>query len=290
MNRLDVGDGHSIAYEVHGAGPAAVVLHGGPGSGSNPTMASLFDGVVLFDQRQCGSSTPHAADGDGVDVAANTTEHLLADIERLREHLGVDRWLVHGHSWGSALGLLYTERHPERVSALVVSGVALGRRAEIDWLYRGGLAAERADAWGRFVDGVEGDPIEWYAAQLADPGTAVDAAARWSEWDWATASDGAPPRSWLDPRFQVARARICAHYFLHDCWLDDDAILGGAGGLRGVPGAIVNGARDLQTPVDGARALADGWPDAELVVVDDAGHAVGEALRRAIARWTRRGA
>jgi proline iminopeptidase len=305
---LDVGDGQRIWwYEAgHPGGTPAVVLHGGPGSGSNPRAARFFDPaayrVVLFDQRQCGRSTPHAAD-PATDLTVNTTDRLLGDIERLRIARGVDRWVVQGHSWGALLGVLYAQRHPERVRALVLVGCPLGRRAEIDWLYRG-LALFLPEEFERFRAAVapgdsdrdgDGDLVEAVHRLVNDPDPAVRraAAAAFHDWEWASVSaDPAaePPPSWGDPGFQLARARIVTHFFRRNCWLADDDVLAGAGALAGIPGVLITGRLDLGTPLRGAWELARAWPDAELVAVPNAGHSTGDrgmaaAIRAATDRF-----
>lgn len=287
---LATGDGHELAWEVsgHPDGAAALVLHGGPGSGRSSGSRRLFDPgayrIVAFDQRGCGQSQPHASEPHA-DLSTNTTHHLVADIERLRRHLGVERWLVFGHSWGSVLGLTYAQRHRERVRALVLAGVTTGRRWEIEWLYRT-VAPMFPDAWSAFRDGVpeaerDGDLVAAYWRRLHDPDPQVrnEAARRWTDWDWSTASSepGAPrPSRWDDPAFQLARARICTHYFTHDCWLADGELLAGAGALTGVPGVLVNGRLDLQCPLASAVALHRAWPGSELVVVAGAGHSLAD--------------
>jgi proline iminopeptidase len=288
---LDVGDGNRIAWEVCGNpdGKPAVALHGGPGSGRSTWARRYFDPaafrIILFDQRGCGASTPHAGDTE-TDLAVNTTAHLLRDMERLREHLGVERWLVFGHSWGCTLGLAYAERHPGRVSALVLVGVTMTRRSEIDWLYRG-LAPIFPEQWTRFREGVpegarDGDLVAAYYGLLNDPDPAVHekAARDWHDWEAASITvdpDAAPPQRWSDPRFRLARARIVTHYFHHDGWLEDGALLKGAGALAGIPGVMVQGRLDLEAPLATAWELARAWPDGDLVVVPHAGHSDSDA-------------
>jgi proline iminopeptidase len=304
---LQVGDGHRLYWEMCGdpAGKPAVVLHGGPGSGCSMWHRRLFDPavyrVVLFDQRNCGRSLPHASEPD-VDLSANTTAHQLEDIERLRRRLGIERWLVLGGSWGSLLALAYAERHPDRVSELVVFGVATGRRSEFDWLFRGGAGAFFPAQWERFVQAVpadrrSGDVVEEYAALLFDDDADVRARAahEWCVWESATPSW--PPSEGLDERFRdpafaLAFARIVAHYVRHDAWIEDGAPLRDAARLIQIPGVIVNGRFDLQSPLGSAWALHRAWPVAELVVVDDAGHdanaaGITEAIVEATDRFAR---
>jgi proline iminopeptidase len=285
---LDVGDGQRIYWETCGNpdGRPAVAFHGGPGSGCDATWARFFDPgayrIVLFDQRGCGRSTPHASSPD-VDLSVNTTWHLLGDIEKLREYLGVDRWLIFGGSWGATLAILYAEQHPDRVSALVMGGVTTSRRREIDWIARGGMAPLFPADWALFLRGLpeserDGDPIEAYHRLLHDPDPAVRAAAARSWCLWETAimdfEDGRELSGrFADPDFAYMFARLVTHYFRHDAWLEDSQLLRDAGALADVPGVMVQGRLDLQAPLTTAWELKQVWPRAELIVVGDAGHA-----------------
>ena len=286
---LDVGDGNRVYWECSGSpdGKPALVVHGGPGSGSNPRSRSYFDPeryrIVLFDQRGCGRSTPHASD-PAADMSVNTTEHLLADMERLREHLGIERCLLYGGSWGSTLILAYAERHPDRVSAIVISGVTTTRRSEIEWLYRGVgrfLPAE----WERFRAG--GD-VAAYARRMEDPDAEERdrAAAAWVAWEDAViAHEGGGPPGAYSARVHEARlafVRICAHYFSHGAWLEEGALLRDAGRLAGIPGVLIHGRLDLGSPLDTAWELARAWPDARLVIVENDGHTGGAETRNEI--------
>jgi proline iminopeptidase len=294
---LDVGDGNRVYWETRGnpAGRPAVVVHGGPGSGLEGSTGRSFDHdryrIVLFDQRGCGRSTPHASD-PATDLAVNTTEHLLRDMELLREHLGIDRWLLHGGSWGSTLSLAYAERHPERVSALVIPSVTTGRRSEIDWLYRGVGRFFPAE-WERFRAGVpederDGDLLAAYArlTESPDPDVRARATNDWLAWEDAVVSQ--EPQGVRDaysnrpPRAQLAFVRICAHYFSHGAWLEEGALLRDAHRLAGIPGVLIHGRLDLGSPLGTAWELAQAWPDAELVVVEDAGHTGSDAMRQAV--------
>ena len=294
---LDVGDGNRVYWETRGnpAGRPAVVVHGGPGSGLEGSTGRSFDHdryrIVLFDQRGCGRSTPHASD-PATDLAVNTTEHLLRDMELLREHLGIDRWLLHGGSWGSTLSLAYAERHPERVSALVIPSVTTGRRSEIDWLYRGVGRFFPAE-WERFRAGVpederDGDLLAAYArlTESPDPDVRARATNDWLAWEDAVVSQ--EPQGVRDaysnrpPRAQLAFVRICAHYFSHGAWLEEGALLHDAHRLAGIPGVLIHGRLDLGSPLGTAWELAQAWPDAELVVVEDAGHTGSDAMRQAV--------
>lgn len=293
---LAVGDGNVIYWEVCGnpRGTPAVVLHGGPGSGCTPQHRSLFDPaayrIVLFDQRQCGRSTPHASE-PATSLAANTTRHLIGDIEALRAHVGVERWLVYGNSWGSTLALAYAEEHPERVSAMVLAAVTMTRPSEIDWLYHG-AGVFYPEAWARFRDGVppderDGDLVAAYARRLAG-GHDHEAARRWCAWEETVVGLG-PQARYQDPRFRMAFARIVTHYFSHHAWLDDGVLLRRADRLHGIPSVLIHGRLDAGSPLTIAQELARAWSDAELVVVDDDGHA-GEAMAAsalaAIARFS----
>jgi proline iminopeptidase len=284
---LDVGDDNYVYWETCGnsRGKPALVVHGGPGSGCSANMRRGFDPeryrVVLFDQRGCGRSRPHASD-PAADMSCNTTPHLLHDMERLREHLGIERWLLHGGSWGSTLILAYAERHPERVSEIVISSVTMTRREEIDWLYRG-VARFFPEAWERFRAAVpeaatDDDLITAYARRMDDPDLEVRtrAATAWTAWEDAVISlePNGKPKAYSDRplRDLLAFVRICAHYFSHGAWLEQNVLLRNAGRLAGIPGVLIHGRLDLSGPVDTAWQLARVWPDAELIIVDEAGH------------------
>ncbi|MEX1104473.1 MAG: prolyl aminopeptidase, partial [Dehalococcoidia bacterium] len=258
----DVGDGQLVYWEVCGnpSGKPAVVLHGGPGSGCTPGMRRYFDPavyrVVLFDQRGSGRSTPHASD-PSTDLSTNTTEHLLADIERLREHLGIERWLVYGGSWGVTLGLAYAERFPERVTEMVLVSAALTRPADIEWLYRG-VGRLFPQQWERFRAGVpdaerDGDLVAAYHRLLESPDAAVreKAARDWCDWEEAVVSSSPgyrPNPRYERPEFRMAFARIVTHYFSNDAWLEDGVLLREAGRLAGIPGIMIHGRFDLGSP------------------------------------------
>ncbi|MDG3013359.1 prolyl aminopeptidase [Speluncibacter jeojiensis] len=287
---LDVGDGQLIHWEQCGNpdGKPAVFLHGGPGGGSNPQARRAFDPqayrVVLFDQRGCGRSTPHVA--DGADLSMNTTGRLVADIETLRTHLGIERWQVFGGSWGSTLALAYAQAHPRRVTEMVLRGIFLLRRSEIDWYYNGGAGHLFPEWWSRFLapvppDERDGDLVEAYHRLLHhdDPAVALNAAVAWSTWEAATSSLLPQPNRIAenaDPRFALAFARIENHYFRHGGFLDEGQLLADTGALAGIPGVLVQGRYDVVCPATSAWELQRAWPDAELVVVDDAGHSFAE--------------
>jgi proline iminopeptidase len=287
---LDVGDGHVVYWEACGNpdGKPAIVLHGGPGSGCTPWHRRLFDPsryrIVLFDQRNCGRSTPHAG-APRVDLTANTTQHVVADIERLRVHLGIDRWLILGGSWGSALALAYAEAHPVRATELILFAVTAGLRREFDWVFRGGLAVRFPDPWRRLRDAVlaDGDGTEGVVEAvhrlLFDRDAAVRerAAHEWCLWE--SAIPEWPPSTTLLPRFRdpayaLAFARIVTHYVLHDAWLADGSLLAGAAVLADTPVILVDGRHDPQTTAT-AEELARLLPLAEHVIVENASHAAG---------------
>ena len=290
---LDTGDGHLIYWEVCGNpdGKPALVVHGGPGSGCGPRQHRFFDPeryrIILFDQRNCGRSRPHAAD-PATDLTTNTTHHLVADMERLRAHLGVETWLLYGGSWGSTLILAYAEAYPARVSEMVIMGVTTTRRREIDWLYRG-VGRFLPGQWRRFRDGVpeaerDGDLVAGYARLMSHPDPAVrDRAAHdWTAWEDAVIShetDG-DPHAYSDrpPADLIALVRICSHYFAHAAWLDEGVLLRDAHRLAGIPGVLIHGRLDLGSPLETAWQLAQAWPDARLFVVDDSGHTGGAAM------------
>ncbi len=299
---FEVGDGNRIYWETSGNpdGKPAVVVHGGPGSGSAPWQRRLFDHsayrIVQFDQRGSGWSTPHASE-PSIDLSANTTQNLVGDMEQLREHLDIDRWLVFGGSWGSTLSLAYAETHPDHVSGLILWGVTTGRRVETDWLFRGGVAPLFPEQWERLCAGVPRrdrgrDIVEAYSRLLhdRDPRVRSRAALEWCTWESATPDW--PPTSELDerftaPDFALGFARLVTHYVSHDLFLDDEILLRNAHLLDETPGILVNGRFDLQAPIGNAWALKEVWPHAELVIVDDAGHAVSDAgITRELIRAT----
>ena len=289
---LAVGDGHELYWESCGnpAGQPALVLHGGPGSGCTSWPRRYFDPdryrVVLFDQRGAGRSTPHASD-PSTDLSTNTTHHLLADIEALRSHLGVERWLVYGVSWGTTLGLAYAQRHPARVRALVLASVVTTTSREVAWVTRD-MGRVFPEQWARFRAGAGAAPSSHedlasaYARLLADPDPAVRerAAADWCAWEdthVATVPGYRPDPRYEDPRFRMAFARLVTHYWSHHAWLEDGSLLRGASRLVGIPGVLVQGQLDISGPPDVAWRLTQAWPDAELIVVGGAGHGTGDA-------------
>lgn len=298
---LEVGDGNEVYWSASGnpAGRPALLVHGGPGSGSSPRARKGFDPnvfrIVQFDQRGCGRSVPSAAD-PGTDMAVNTTEHLIADMERLRVHLGIDRWLLYGGSWGSTLILAYAERYPERVTGIVLVGVTTTRRREIDWLY-GGVARLLPGEWARFRSVVpgDGDIVEGYRRLLEHPDPAVrgKATIEWCRWEDAVIAHeslGSPGQYSSRPDTAMAAlVRICTHYFAHAAWLDEGVLQRDAGRLAGIPGELIHGRLDLSAPLETAWELAAAWPDARLHIIEDSGHTgspgMAESVLRAIARF-----
>ncbi|RJQ76576.1 prolyl aminopeptidase [Amycolatopsis panacis] len=278
---LDAGDGHRVYWEVCGnpAGKPAVVVHGGPGTGCRAGMRRFFDParyrVVLFDQRGCGRSTPHAGDTAEA-LTANTAGHLMQDMELLRTTLEVEKWLVFGGSWGSVLGLSYVVRHPDRVSELVLAGLATDRRAEMELLTRdlGGMFPE---AYAQFRAGVpdsEDDVVSAYYRLLLDPDPTVheEAARRWCAWEDAMVPGVPVPGLFDDPRARLCFARLVTHYFSHGCFLEDGAILRDAAKLAGIPAMLAQGLLDLSSLSGTPWLLERALPDAELVLVGGAGH------------------
>ncbi|MFN0036804.1 MAG: prolyl aminopeptidase [Saprospiraceae bacterium] len=284
--RLKVGDGHEIYFEESGnpQGKPAIVVHGGPGGGSYPAMRRFHDPdryrIVLFDQRGCGRSTPNAS------LEANTTWHLVADMERIRIHLGVDRWQLFGGSWGSTLSLTYAQTHPDRVRELVLRGIFTLRRSELLWFYQEGASWVFPDTFAPYKAHIpaaeQGDMIAAYHRRLTDPDPAVQlAAARlWSMWEGSALSlipDPDRVRQFAADDYARAFARIECHYFVNKGFFEcDDQILRDAHKVRKIPGVIVHGRYDMCTPVKIAHDLKAVWPEAELIVVADGGHALSE--------------
>lgn len=282
-HRLEVGDGHALYVEEVGRaeGIPAVVLHGGPGGGITAKMRGYFDPdryhVVLFDQRGAGRSSPRGG------VEANTTWDLVRDVEAVREHLGIDRWLVFGGSWGSTLALAYAEFRPERVTGLVLRGIFLGRRREVEWLIQGGVAPLNPDGWERFlapIPGVEqGNLLLAYYRRLfgADPHEARRCGLAWARWE-AECSSLLPAEKEEETEEQlITMARIECHYFVHGCFLGHpDQLLDGVDAVRHLPATIVQGRYDLVCPPVTAWELAHRWPEARLRMVPDAGHSGSE--------------
>jgi proline iminopeptidase len=297
---LDVGHGHVLYYEQVGRpdGTPVVYLHGGPGSGCTPGARRNFDVSrhrgILFDQRAAGRSTPYAAD-EGVHWASMDMDHHVGDIERLRRHLGVDRWIVTGGSWGSVLGIAYAERHPERVVGVVVAAVSSGTPEDIDWLTVHAGRFFPAE-WRAFHDHLPVERrheriVDVYNDLVMDPDPSVrDAAAlawcRWEDAHVATTPGATPNPRYDDPRFRLAFARQVTYNWRHNAWLGPDELVANAGLLAGIPGWLVHGRLDLSGPLEGPWRLNQAWPGSELIVVGDEGHGgmtMASTVRRLLA-------
>lgn len=287
---LDVGDGQQIYYEVSGNpdGKPAVYLHGGPGGASSPDQRRVFDParyrIVLFDQRGCGNSLPHASAPDA-DLSTNTTWHLVEDIEKLRAHLGIDRWLVCGGSWGSALALAYAETHADKVTELVLRGIFTLRKSELDWFYEGGAANIYPDLWEGYVAPVREDQrhslVEAYSHLLndPDPDVHIPAGVAWARWESSTITllrDEGVVSHFTEDAFAVAFARIENHFFMNAGWFGDNQLIDDAVRLKDIPGVIIQGRYDMCTPAVTAWDLHRSWPEAEFWMIPDAGHAFTE--------------
>jgi proline iminopeptidase len=283
---LEVGDGHRLYWELSGTpdGKPVVFLHGGPGGGSSPAHRRQFDparyNILVFDQRGAGKSTPYAS------LEANTTWHLVEDIETLRAHFGVDQWMVFGGSWGSTLALAYAEAHPERVTELVLRGVFLFDPHEVDWLYKkGGASSLYPEAWDDFVAPIaeteRDDLVAAYQRVLTgdDEAAKLVAAKAWSKWEAVTVTllpSAETEEHFTDPAVAIAVARIENHYMANHGWLEEGQLLRGAVKLRAIPGVIVQGRHDCCTPPVAAWALKQAWPEVELNIVPDGGHLFSE--------------
>ena len=299
-NRLKVSSIHDLYYEQCGNlnGKPVVFLHGGPGGGISPDYRRYFDPqiyrIVLFDQRGSGNSTPHAS------IEENTTWDLVADIERLREHLGIERWQVFGGSWGSTLALAYSETHPDRVTELVLRGIFLCRPQEIQWFYQQGASAIFADVWEEYLkvipENERGDMVSAYYRRLTsdDPSVRVEAARAWSIWEGSTSKlffDPASIEKFADPEFALAFARIECHYFMNNSFFDsDNYLIEHVDRIRSIPAVIVQGRYDVVCPMTSAWDLHRAWPEAQLEIIQDAGHSITEpgiidALVRATDRF-----
>ena len=303
---LDVGDGNRVYWELIGnpIGKPMLHVHGGPGSGSSLAARQTFDPehylTVVFDQRGCGRSTPHAS-VPATDMAVNTTQHLIADMERLREHLGIDRWGLYGGSWGSTLSIGYAQAYPERVSDVILVGVTTTRRSEIDWLYHG-VGRFFPVQWRAFVAGVpeaeapavvaDGDifpVLAAYSRRMGDPDPAIRARAAhdWVTWEDAVISlerNGNP--GLYSQRVDSAReamVRICSTYFSNGAWLDDGILLADMDTLAGIPARLIHGQFDLGSPVHIAHEVHEAWVGSELLIIEDSGHTGSSTMRDAIA-------
>jgi proline iminopeptidase len=300
---LDVGDGHSIYWDVRGRddGKPAVVVHGGPGAPSEG-MPRLLDPaayrIVVVHQRNCGRSTPSAAD-PATDLSTNTTDALVSDLERVRDHLGIDRWLVVGASWGVTLGLAYAVAHPGRVSELVLASVTSGEPREVEWITRD-MGRIWPEAWERFVEGVPdgergGNLAAAYARLLAGPDAEVreQAARDWCAWEdthVSLAPGWSPDPRFADPEFRMVFARLVTHYWGNDCFLPDGFLRASVGRLAGIPGVLITGRHDVSGPPAVAWELHRAWPGSELEILEEAGHGLGttNAVIEATDRFARR--
>ncbi|WP_433324768.1 prolyl aminopeptidase [Spirillospora sp. CA-294931] len=287
---LDVGDGDAIHWEVCGnpVGKPVVMVHGGPGAGCNDDHRRQFDPeayrIVLFDQRNCGRSTPHASD-PAVSLENNTTWNLVADMELLREHLDIDRWMVYGGSWGSALSLAYAQTHPDRVTELVLRGIFTLRPFELYWFYQEGASLVYPDLWEQYLAPIpedeQDDLIAAYSERLNSPDREVRVAAgrAWSQWEAAAITllpDPETVEEFGEENHAVAFARIENHYFLHNGFFEEEQLLRDVDKIRHIPAVIIQGRYDMCTPPATAWDLHRAWPEAEFHMVDDAGHAFHE--------------
>jgi proline iminopeptidase len=283
---LAVGDGHEMYYEQSGNpnGKPALFVHGGPGGGGDINARRFFDPeryrIVVFDQRGSGRSRPHAS------LEANTTWHLVADMEQLRAHLGLQRWLVFGGSWGSTLALAYAETHPQSVSELVLRGIFLLRQLELTWFYQFGASLLFPDQWQKFLEPIppaeRHDLLGAFHRRLRSPHAAerLAAARAWSVWEGATSSLLPNPKredQFGAPEFALALARIEAHYFVNRGFFSyENQLLDGIERIRAIPGVIVHGRYDVVCPIDTAFELHRRWPEADFRIVRDAGHSAFE--------------
>lgn len=283
---LEVSDGQRLYVEECGSpdGIPIVYLHGGPGAGSDPVYRRYFDPekyrIVLFDQRGCGRSEPHAS------IENNNTQSLIADMEAIREHLAIERWVVMGGSWGATLAVAYAETHPEKVLGMILRGVFLGRKQDIDWLYADGTRKVFPDYWQEFIHPIpqrERDNIvEAFYSRLTgqDELARMAAAKAWACWEGRTATLE-PNASLVDhfaaPHIALSMARISAHYFVNHCFLEDNQLLDNADKLDGIPGIIVHGRYDMICALENAWSLQRVWKGCELHVIRDAGHSASEA-------------
>lgn len=287
---LDVGDGHRIYWEISGnpAGKPIVFMHGGPGAASKPEYRRLFSPnhyrIILFDQRNCGRSLPHASE-PGVDLATNTTRHLVDDIERLREFLSIDRWMVAGGSWGVALALVYAQTYPQRVTEMILRGVFTARREELHWAYQEGASWLFPDHWQEFVrvipEAERDDLLRAYNARLndADPAVRVSAAVAWGRWEGTILTLLRNPDvvgAFTQDEYAAAVARIESHYFVNGAFLEEGQLIRDAGKLAGIPCVIIQGRYDAICPARTAWELSQAYPGSVLRIVDTAGHAYDE--------------
>jgi proline iminopeptidase len=284
--KLKVSDLHEIYFEESGTptGKPVIFVHGGPGGGTEPKHRRYFDPrkyrIILFDQRGCGQSTPHAS------LVENTTWHLVDDMEKLRRHLNVEKWQVFGGSWGSTLALAYAETHPQRVTELVLRGIFLLRKKEIDWFYQSGASEIFPDAWESYWNHIpeneRHDMVSAYYKRLthSDKKVQIEAAKAWSVWEGSTSKLFPDPdfiSHYGEDDFAIAFARVECHYFINQGFMETDGqLLKNIDKIRHIPAVIVQGRYDVVCPMDSAWALHRAWPESELVIVPDAGHSAFE--------------
>ena len=296
-HHLQVDDLHTLYIEECGnpSGLPVVFLHGGPGAGCAPYHRCYFDPdiyrIILFDQRGCGKSVPHAC------LENNTSWDLVSDIEMIREHLKIDKWVVFGGSWGSTLGLLYAETHADRVSGLILRGIFLARDKDVKWFYQQGTSRLFPDYWEKFIKPIpeseRDDMVAAYSRQLTGDNEMqqLRAAKAWSIWEGMTATlqtDDDVIESFANSHSALSIACIECHYFMHNCWLEPDQLINNIQAIRDIPGYIVHGRYDVICPVEQAWELSKAWPEAELSIIGDAGHAIVETgITRELLRATK---
>jgi proline iminopeptidase len=283
---LDVGDGHELYVEECGnpRGMPVVFLHGGPGGSCEHVHRRYFDPehyrIILFDQRGCGKSRPHAS------LDNNTSQDLVADLEKIRERLNIDKWVVFGGSWGSTLALVYSQSHPDRVLGLILRGVFLCREQDIHWFYQSGTSRLFPDRWQDFVQPIppaeRGDMVSAYYKRLTSQNELerMAAAKAWSIWEGSTATlrpDHTVMDYFSDPHIALSIARIECHYFINNCFFSDNQLLENMSRIEHIPGFIVHGRYDVICPIDQAFAVHERWPESQLKIIPDAGHAVSES-------------
>lgn len=297
QGNLKVSELHTIYYEESGnqQGKPVVILHGGPGGGSLPRYRQYFDStkwrIVMFDQRGCGKSTPHA------ELEENTTWDLVSDIEKLRVELGIEQWVVFGGSWGSTLSLAYSQSHPERCQGLILRGIFMLRQKEIHWFYQEGASNIFPEAWEEYLKIIpvdqRRDMVEAYYRKLTseDREERLEAARAWSVWEASTSKlfpDQDLKKRFGESEFATAFARIECHYFLNKGFFErDNQLLRNIDQIRNIPGVIVQGRYDMVCPMVSAWELHCAWPEAELIIVEDAGHSMSEpGIRNALIEAT----
>jgi proline iminopeptidase len=283
---IDVGDGHQLYVEESGtdSGIPIVYLHGGPGAGCSSTNRRFYDPekyrIILYDQRGSGRSEPHAV------IEDNTTQHLISDLEVIREHLNIEQWVVMGGSWGTTLALAYAQAYPKKVLGLILRGVFLGRQQDIDWLYRDGTNRIFPDHWREFIHPIphqeRKDLLQAFHSRLtgSDEIARMSAAKAWASWEGKTATLEPNPNvveHLMAPHLALSMARISVHYFVNRCFLKENQLLKNIAKIADIPGIIVHGRYDMICPVENAWTLQNEWPASELHIIRDAGHSASEA-------------